>query len=187
MSSRAVREQFDVRESFVVASDRSRKLEQMRLAENDLWVHLRESNVLTSTIYQRSRDDSLFLFFTEDVVATRPIYGALNLATAVGGSAAGLFALPFDRGELLMDGLRGVLVSLPELVFFNIRKGSNDYLESEESLESEKSLESEESLGSEESLKDDGSLGPRDRNGRVADAGSPRGSPATLRVAVQGD
>ena len=37
---------------------------------------------------------------------------------------AGVFTLAVDRGDLLRAGLRGVLFSLPELAFFNIRKGS---------------------------------------------------------------
>jgi hypothetical protein len=32
--------------------------------------------------------------------------------------------LPLDRGELLTSGLKGAFFSLPELAFFNIRKGS---------------------------------------------------------------
>jgi hypothetical protein len=32
-----------------------------------------------------------------------------------------------DRGDTLWAGLRGMLFSLPELVFFNIRKGSVPY------------------------------------------------------------
>jgi len=33
-----------------------------------------------------------------------------------------------DRGAILLRGLRGTFVSLPELVFANIRKGSNDWI-----------------------------------------------------------
>lgn len=128
VSSRQVRSRYRVVDSFVLLSDRKARLQEMRRDEPDVWVALRESNVLTSTIYERSRDDSLFLFFTEDPVVTRPIQGALNLAVGVGGSAAGLLWAPFDRGELLLDGLRGVLASVPELFFVNIRKGSNDYV-----------------------------------------------------------
>jgi hypothetical protein len=65
-----------------------------------------------------------FLFFTDDTVAARPVLGALNLVAGIGVAAAGLAMLPVDRGDLLKSGLRGVLFSLPELAFFNIRKGS---------------------------------------------------------------
>lgn len=128
VSSHQVRERYRVIDSFEIVSDRRARLQQMRRTEPDLWVDVRESNVLSSTIYERSRDDSLFLFFTEDDWALRPVYGAINLAVGIGGSAAGLAWTPFDQGELLLDGLRGVLASLPELFFVNIRKGSNDYV-----------------------------------------------------------
>jgi hypothetical protein len=128
VSSRHVRERYRTIDSFLVVSDREARLQEMRGRESDLWVYLRESNVLTSTIYERGHDDSLFLFFTEDAVATRPIYGAANLAVGLGASVAGLFWAPLDRGEVLVGGLRGALSSLPELFFVNIRKGSNDYV-----------------------------------------------------------
>jgi len=89
-------------------------------------VRLRESNTLTSTIYRYGPDDSLFLFFTDDAVAARPVLGAANLAVAAGGSLAGLVLLPLDRGVTLLAGLRGVLYSVPELAFVNIRKGTFD-------------------------------------------------------------
>jgi hypothetical protein len=128
VSSRSVRSEYRPDETFVVPSDRNAKLAVMRRQENDLWVHLRESNVLTTTIHSRSQDDSVFFFFTEDVVATRPLYGVFNLSAGLGGSVAGLLTLPFDRGDLLLDGLKGVFASFPELFFFNIRKGSNDFV-----------------------------------------------------------
>ncbi len=37
---------------------------------------------------------------------------------------AGLLTLPWDGGENLRLGAKGALISLPELFFFNIRKGS---------------------------------------------------------------
>lgn len=128
ISSRHVQAQYNVINHFVIASDRNAKLAEMFRLEPDLWVHLRESNVLTSTIYERGSGDSIFLFFTEDGVVMRPIYGSVNLAVGLGSSIAGLFTSPFDRGELLLHGLKGALVSLPELVFVNIRKGSNDFV-----------------------------------------------------------
>ncbi len=128
VSSRHVREQYRVVETFSVLSDRQARLEQMRRDESGLWVGLRESNVLTSTWYERGRDDSLFLFFTEEHIAVRPLYGAFNLVVGLSASAAGLLWAPFDDGELLVDGLRGTLSSMPELFFVNIRKGSSDFV-----------------------------------------------------------
>jgi hypothetical protein len=92
--------------------------------ENDLRVALRESNVLTARAYERNRDDPLFLFFTDDVLLGRPLYGVANLAVGVGGALAGVALLPFDRGETLLAGLDGALFSLPELALINLRKGS---------------------------------------------------------------
>jgi hypothetical protein len=92
--------------------------------QGPLQVFLRESNTLTSTLYRKGNGDSAFLFFTDDVVATRPVFGALNLLTGLGMAAAGLVMLPVDHGATLRSGLAGALWSLPELAFFNIRKGS---------------------------------------------------------------
>jgi hypothetical protein len=92
--------------------------------ENPVWVFLRESNTLTSTLYRRAPDDSAFLFFTDDAIPARPVLGALNLVAGLGVAAAGLAMLPVDHGNMLMAGLKGALFSLPELAFFNIRKGS---------------------------------------------------------------
>jgi hypothetical protein len=98
----------------------------MRREENPLWVFLRESNVVTSTLYRPQPRDSIFLFFTDDVVPARPLFGAMNLVTGLAASAAGLAMLPADGGEMLWGGLRGALFSLPELIFQNIRKGTFD-------------------------------------------------------------
>ena len=92
--------------------------------ENPLWVFLRESNTLSSTLYRRTHDDSAFLFFTDTAPAARPVFGALNVIAGLGMAAAGLAMLPIDGGELLTAGLKGAMFSLPELAFFNIRKGS---------------------------------------------------------------
>jgi hypothetical protein len=75
------------------------------------------------------------LFFTDDAIAARPLFGALSMATGLGATLAGVATLPFDRGKTLWAGLNGVVFSLPELVFFNIRKGSFDYIEADRRLE----------------------------------------------------
>jgi hypothetical protein len=49
----------------------------------------------------------------------------------LGESVLGVLAAPLDRGDILVRGLRGTFVSLPELVFANIRKGSNDWIPKE--------------------------------------------------------
>ena len=55
-------------------------------------------------------------------------------ATGLGATLVGVATLPFDRGKTLWAGLKGVMFSLPELVFFNIRKGSFDYIEDDRRL-----------------------------------------------------
>ncbi len=61
---------------------------------------------------------------------TLPAVGEDDLARRLAETraAAGIPLLPFDRGETLRSGLRGVLFSLPELAFVNLRKGSFDYV-----------------------------------------------------------
>ncbi len=94
-------------------------------AEESGWIaRLRESNTITSTLYTPHAGDSIFLFFTDDAGFARPLLGAANVVTGVIASGAGLAWAPLDRGVLFGRGLRGVTASLPELAFFNIRKGT---------------------------------------------------------------
>jgi hypothetical protein len=124
----AVNSTWNVVQRGTLPSYRRSRLDDMSRRESALRVRLRESNVLTSTIYHRSAEDSFFLFFTDDVVALRPLFGAINLVSGLGATALGLPLLPFDRGEIVMSGMRGTLFSLPELAFVNLRKGSFDYV-----------------------------------------------------------
>ncbi|MEQ9366917.1 MAG: hypothetical protein RIF32_21945 [Leptospirales bacterium] len=86
----------------------------------------RESFAAHSTIYTPRPGDTAFLLFTDDIFWARPLYGAANLLYGAGAAGFGVFSAPFDRGERLKAGLRGALFSLPELAWFNIRKGSYD-------------------------------------------------------------
>ena len=126
VSALVVEDTYAVAERQRLDSFRRRALALMRRDENPVWVFLRESNVLTSTLYRPHPRDSIFLFFTDDTVGPRPLFGALNLVTGLGASVVGLAMLPVDGGETLWAGLRGAVFSLPELVFQNIRKGSFD-------------------------------------------------------------
>ncbi len=92
-------------------------------------IYFRECNTLTSTIYHGEEGDTPFLLFTDDVVWIRPVYGALNSAYGLVTAALGIFTLPLDNGNLSLAGLKGTLYSLPELFFFNIRKGSFNYVD----------------------------------------------------------
>ena len=115
------------------ASARRRSLNEARTRESgetegaapSLALALRESNTLTSRLYRPHADDSAFLVFTSDApFPVRPLFGVTNLAWGAGTTAAGLVTSPFDRGARLGRGLRGMAMSLPELVFVPIRKGS---------------------------------------------------------------
>ena len=110
-----------------IPSYRRARLAEMYAQENPVQVYLRETSTLTSTVYRRNPDDPLFLFFTDEMVWTRPVFGALNLLAGIGQTLTGLLTWPVDGGHALRSGPLGALYSLPELAFFNIRKGSLDY------------------------------------------------------------
>lgn len=128
VSAAAVDSSYPVRERLELPSYRRARVEQMYQHENPLTVFLRESNTMTSAIYRRSPDDSIFVFFTDNVVAARPLLGAVNLVVGIAASAVGLVALPVDGGATLRAGLKGAIFSLPELFFLNIRKGSFEHV-----------------------------------------------------------
>lgn len=109
-------------------SYRSAQLAEMKKRESALLVFLRESNTITSTIYRRAPNDSPFLFFTEDTFFLRPVYGAFNLLAGLGESLLGLAAMPVEGLNRLYLGTRGILFSLPELFFINLRKGTMEYV-----------------------------------------------------------
>ena len=123
--------------TYAVTAQRTRpSYRQMRVAalaaREPAWrVFLRESNTLTSSVYHRDASDSAFLFFTDDTVALRPLFGAANLVTGVAASAIGLATWPLDAGTRLRAGLRGAMFSLPELAFVNLRKGTMAWVEPE--------------------------------------------------------
>ncbi|MDF3820605.1 hypothetical protein P3G55_11875 [Leptospira sp. 96542] len=84
---------------------------------------LKESFIPTSKIYSPNPLDPSFLFFTEDSIVLRPVMGLANLFWGAGYFGVGVIVSPFDRGENVSKGLESLFNSLPELVFFNIRKG----------------------------------------------------------------
>ena len=79
-------ERYGVSEVSRILSYRRAGLARLYGAENPLRVFLRESNTITSTLYQRNSRDSAFLFFTDDLVLTRPVFGAVNLITGMAAS-----------------------------------------------------------------------------------------------------
>jgi hypothetical protein len=128
VSAAAVASAYPVTERLELPSYRRQRMERMYHQENPVTVFVRESNTLTSTIYRRNTDDSIFVFFTDDAVVARPLLGVVNLAVGVAASAVGLITLPVDGGATLWAGLKGALFSLPELFFQNIRKGSFEHI-----------------------------------------------------------
>jgi hypothetical protein len=127
VAAAAAAETYTTAQTIEIRSYRRASLDRLSRDESALRVFLRESNTLTSTLYDRHPADSYFLFFTDEAVAPRPLFGAANVLTGLGAAVAGVVALPFDRGKILWAGLKGIAFSLPELFFVNIRKGSFDY------------------------------------------------------------
>jgi hypothetical protein len=125
VSSRNVQASWHVAEVLHLPSAREHAVEG---EGGGLAAALRESNVLTSTVYEPAEDAGFFLFFTDGEWPLRPLLGAANLAAALARSGVGVLELPFDRGQGIRAGLSGVLWSLPELFFTNIRKGTNEYV-----------------------------------------------------------
>ncbi|HTO06437.1 MAG TPA: hypothetical protein VMR86_05205 [Myxococcota bacterium] len=122
-----VRESLRVRELAYFPSHRERELERVLEASPGLATRARESLAYTSSIYTPLPRDSAFLLFTDDVFWRRPVYGGVNLLFALGYTGYGVAALPFDGGVRAKAGLEGMLWSLPELGFVNVRKGSFDW------------------------------------------------------------
>jgi len=127
VSARAVEQAYRVTERVERPSYRRIALADMKRRESRWRVELRESNVLTARSYSYNHDDPLFLFFTDNVVWRRPLYGVANLVVGIGGVLTGVALLPVDGGSTLRAGLSGVLFSVPEIAFVNIRKGSLAY------------------------------------------------------------
>lgn len=128
VAANAVDAAYAVSERRDYPSYRRERLADMYRSESPLLVFLRECNTITSTIYRPSREDSSFLFFTDNALLLRPLFGGFNLAAGVGDSLLGLALLPLSGPERLVSGARGAFFSLPELFFFNIRKGSLEYV-----------------------------------------------------------
>jgi len=124
----AVRNNYHIINQMILPSFRIMKLNEFQTKENDLMVYLRENNTLSSTLYNHNPDDSFFIFFTDSELLLRPIFGAFNTLAGLGQSILGLFTWPFDSGNMLSSGSSGVLMSVPELLFINMRKGSFKYL-----------------------------------------------------------
>jgi hypothetical protein len=131
VSSQRVRTRYALVEATHLPSYRHHQMARMAESEGALRVALRESNVLTSTLYEPNGEDGFFLFFTDGGVPLRPLLGALNLVAGLGNlqrsgallperpqghqrmggrrraSAAGLRSPPRSRGLARRPGLIG--------------------------------------------------------------------------------
>ena len=123
VAHRAVRHTYRVTARRRLPSYRRQRLARLAERESPLRVYLRESNTLTSTIQPAAYTREPFLFFTEDTVPPRPLFGLVNLGVGAGASALGIVTLSFDRGQRFLAGIRAALFSLPELAFVSLRKG----------------------------------------------------------------
>ncbi|EOQ95399.1 hypothetical protein LEP1GSC195_2548 [Leptospira wolbachii serovar Codice str. CDC] len=108
-----------------------RNLKRKKIA-NFTEKHFKESFVPTSKIYKQNPIDHPFLFFTEETVWNRPLLGLANTIYGVGYTGMGILSAPFDKGSRFSKGTESVFYSLPELVFFNIRKGHFPFIAAEE-------------------------------------------------------
>jgi len=124
----SVLDRYHVTESRDLDSYRGLELAKLAASQNDPITALRESNILSSRLYRYNPDDALFVFFTDDHVLLRPVFGLVNTSAGIGQSLYGIFSWPLDSGRNLQSGATGILMSLPELFFFNMRKGSYKYL-----------------------------------------------------------
>jgi hypothetical protein len=109
-----------------IAPYRERALVALRERDDSAWLDVRERVTLTASVYEPVDRDGSFLLFTDDVFWRRPLFGALNLGYGLADALVGIPTAPVDRGRRLVRGSFGVLFSLPELAFINIRKGTYD-------------------------------------------------------------
>lgn len=94
--------------------------------------NLKERFVPTATIYKPNPLDHSFLFFTEESIWNRPILGLANVVWGLGYTGMGIVKSPMDRGKSFTKGTETIFYSLPELFFFNIRKGHFPLIAAEE-------------------------------------------------------
>ncbi len=127
ISSAQIRRNFRITRSYSLLSYRQKRLQEIYSVENPLIAYFRESNILTSTLYPWNPDDGFFLFFTDDLIWFRPLFGAINLAAGIGQILVGGVMAPVAGGDVFIGGFKGIVSSLSELSFGNIRKGSYRY------------------------------------------------------------
>jgi hypothetical protein len=133
--AREVRSGLRLREVLVVRSHMRAATDALERDGASAWARWRETTTLTSTLYAPREADGWFLLFTDETVWNRPVYGAINAAYGLARGGLGVLTLPFGGGRDVVAGLHGAFFSLPELFFFNVRKGSLAYVEPQEPVE----------------------------------------------------
>ncbi len=128
VSFQSVQYRYNVTTSAVLNSYRGQQMAKLYAQNKGLMTLLRESNTFSSTLYTYNSDDAFFVFFTDEPILLRPFFGLFNTVAGIGQSVVGFLSWPIDSGKNLKSGVTGILMSLPELVFFNMRKGSYKYL-----------------------------------------------------------
>jgi hypothetical protein len=113
-----------------VPSHREQELARVLADDPGLPRRLGEAITYSSSIYTPRWRDGSFLFFTDDVFWRRPLLGLANFGFAAGSGVFGVAAAPFDGARRARAAGSGLWYSLPELVFFNIRKGTFDWVPS---------------------------------------------------------
>lgn len=135
---KSVRSSYNITNEKIILSRRLQNLQKMYADENEdaFTVWLRESNTLSSTLYDVREEDTPFLFFTDDALLLRPVLGIINFSYAALYGGMAIFTLPADGGDGLYQAGRGMFYSLPELAFGNIRKGTYGYAKVSSSMAS---------------------------------------------------
>lgn len=119
-----IRKNYHKTETYEYLSFRRQKLKDLKGNKTDILLDWKESFVPTSSLYKTNTQDHTFMFFTDDTILMRPIFGIGNFFTGLSVFLWGIPMTPVDRGDRVLDGTKGMFFSLPELVFFNINKGS---------------------------------------------------------------
>lgn len=123
-SNKVVRSSYKVSGTVLIPSYRKYRVNKNKSASKKWIPNFSEDFTPTSTIYEFNDTDSIFLFFTDETFAFRPLYGSVNLLTGIIQFTIGIPMVTYDQGNTLKKGWDGIFFSLPELIFFNIRKGS---------------------------------------------------------------
>src|SRR5690606_22196729 len=96
---------------------------------------IREEIVPLSTIYKHNVHDGRFLVFTDRYRWIRPPAGVVNLLSGIVELTTATVRYPWTGdSDRIQVGAESILSSIPELFFFNIRKGTfesggDDFLE----------------------------------------------------------